>query len=264
MKQFILRNRNAIIIVGICVSLATITMSFRDLQFGPLQHYDSLTASPDSIPGDNRGNGKLSMKEYDRLMHELSTDITKFTEDLKKLNDETISKEINEALDKINFDEIKVSIDKAMKEIDFAVIEKDVQKAMKEIDWEKMDKEITASLKNAKDAIDKIDMKELKEELEKAKKEIEKSREEIRKIDFNKISKEANEEIKKAGENLRRQKEMFNEMQSDGLIKQSKGFEIEYKKGNLYINGKKQPEAIANKYRKYFNDEDYKIEIDKE
>lgn len=205
------------------------------------------------------------MKEYDKLMQDLNTDMKKFAEDLQKLNDDAVGKNLNEAFDKINFDEIKASVDKAIKEIDFASIEKDVQSAMQEVDWKKMNKEITASLKCAKDAIDKIDMKDLKDELEKAKKEIEKSREEIRKIDFKKISAEANEGMKKAGDELRIKKEMFNEMENDGLINHSKGFEIEYRKGNLYINGKKQPDSVVNKYRKYFKeDDDYKIEIDKE
>jgi len=107
-------------------------------------------------------------------------------------------------------------------------------------------------------------MKEISKELEQAKIEIEKSKSEIKNIDMDKVMKEARDGIAEAKEELKQTKAMFNEMEKDGLISQKDGFSIEFKDKDLYINGKKQPENVADKYRKYTKDKNFKITIDKE
>ena len=109
-----------------------------------------------------------------------------------------------------------------------------------------------------------IDQDAIKKELDKAKMEIEKARVEIDKIDMDKIMKEARESIDKAKEELRLTKEMFTEMEKDGLIDPKQGFTIEYKNKDLYIDGKKQSAKTTDKYRKYFKKDHFKMTIEKE
>ena len=54
------------------------------------------------------------------------------------------------------------------------------------------------------------------------------------------------------------------EMEKDGLISSENGFKIKYKNKELYINGTRQPQSVNDKYRKYFKEEDFEIEIGKE
>lgn len=263
MKKIIAANQKTAAVIIICITVGILTMSFRDFQFGPLQHYDTLYALPDSIP-QGKQHKKMTMRDYDRLVKEFTTDLKKFTEDLHQLNNEKIAASVNDAVNQLKTGEVIASIERAIKETDFAAIEEDIRNAFKETGWEQMNTEISASLKHAKETMEKIDMTAIRAELTRAKKELEAGREAIQKIDFSSIQKEVQEGIQKAGNYLKEQKAMFNEMESDGLINQKKGFSIDYKKGNLYINGKKQPDSVVEKYRHYFNDNHYRIEIEKE
>jgi paraquat-inducible protein B len=147
----------------------------------------------------------------------------------------------------------------------------DVTSSLNDIDWGEKNEEIEKALKEAKKEIEKakleirdIDRDKIEKELDKARLEIEKSRTEIDKIDLTKIMSEVREGIDKAKEELKLTKEMFNEMEKDGLINSKEGFTIEYKNKDLYIDGKKQSEKTTDKYRKYFKQDHFKIRIDKE
>ncbi len=100
--------------------------------------------------------------------------------------------------------------------------------------------------------------------MNKAKIEIEKSKQEIEKINFDEILKNANDGILKAKKELQLTKAMFNEMEKDGLISQKDGFTIELKNKSLIVNGKKQPDATFEKYKKYIKGDSFKITISKD
>ena len=100
--------------------------------------------------------------------------------------------------------------------------------------------------------------------MEKAKIEIEKSKNEIKKINIDEIIKNANASISKSKGELQLIKDMFNQMEKDGLISQKEGFTIEYKEKALFINGKKQSEAVSRKYQNYLKRDPFKISISKE
>ena len=53
-------------------------------------------------------------------------------------------------------------------------------------------------------------------------------------------------------------KEFTDALAADGLIDKKKGYTIEWKNGDLYINDKVQPKSVSDKYRKY---EDFKGKI---
>jgi|SRR5665647_356728 len=185
-------------------------------------------------------------------------------QEITKIDFDKIHKEITTSLNKIDFDKIKMDIDKAMKEIDFAKIEQGVQSALKEINWNKINNEVKISFQDAKKEIEKVNMEAVKKEMEKAKLEIEKSKNEIKKINLDEIMKNANAGIAKAKAALRLTKEIFNEIEKDGLINQKEGFTIEYKDKTLIINGKKQSEAISHKYQQDIKGDSFKIRISKE
>ena len=175
----------------------------------------------------------------------------------------------------------------ALKEVDIDKIMKSVELSLKDLDIDKIMAEVSASLKNvnldhksaeiekalaeaakeveqAKLELKEVDKEAIKKELNNAKKEIEKSKTEIEKIDMNKIMDEARAGIDKAKKELKLTKEMFTEMEKQGLINSKAGFTIEYKNRELYIDGKKQDEKTTDKYRKYFTEDHFKISIEKE
>ena len=264
MKRFIANKKKTIAAAGICLLTAGITMSFQPLQFGPIQHYDSLTEAPDTIPGKKQPHEKMTMKEYDEMRNNLSDEMRKAFSEIKSIDAAKLAKEIEASLKELDAEKIKLEINKAMEQIDFAAIEKEVGTAMKDVEWAKINDEVKHSLNQAKKEMEQIDMEEINEQIEKATIEMEKSKTALEKIDFDNILKEAGKNIEEAKQMLKLQQEMFNEMEADGLIHPKDGFTIEYKDKSLYINGKKQSEPVTNKYRHYIPGNDYKITIDKE
>lgn len=264
MKKVIFNNRKTIAAVSICLFIGAITMSFQNNFYSPVLHYSELTEEPNDTLPEKKENNQLTMKEFEKLVRNFDTEMKKAQEEISKIDAEKMNAELNASLQQINTTEIKLAIDKAMKEIDFAAIEKDIQEAIKNIEWNNISEEVKKSLTDAKKTMEHIDMTAIKKELDEARTAIEKSKTELVSINLPKIMAAASDGIKKAGESLRKQKAMFDAMQQDGLINQQKGFSIVYKKGELYINGKKQPDAVTDKYRTYFDNEDYEISIEQE
>jgi len=263
MKQFILKNKTTVFITAICVTLATIAMSFQTIQFGPLQQFDTLTDVPDTIP-TNTKEEQLNIKQFNELMEHLNIDMKKAMEEVKKVDVAKLNEEIKSSLKDIDAEKIKKQIDEAMKQVDIASIQNEMSKALKEVEWNKINTEVKMALDKAKEEISQIDMKEINEQLAGAKIQIEKAKAELKKIDLNKALKEAEKNVKEAEKNLQLQKEMFDEMEKDGLIDTKAGFSVEYKNKELFINGKRQPDAVTGKYRKYIKEDNYKITIKKD
>ena len=264
MKAFIAKNKKPIAAAGICLLIAGTTMSFQPLQFGPIQHYDSLNEVPDTTPVKKGAHEKMTMKEYDEMMNNIHSEMKKAFDEVKSIDANKLAKEIEASLKQIDADKIKMEIDKAMKEVDFASIQKDISKALKDVEWAKISDEVKLSLDQAKKSIEHIDTEEINIQIEKAKAAMEKSKTALEKIDFEKIMKDAGKSIDEARQMLKLQKELFNELEADGLINSKDGFTIEYKDKSLYINGKKQTDSVTDKYRKYIPGNNYKITIDKE
>lgn len=264
MKAFIATNKRTITAAVICLLLAGITMSFQPLQFGPIQHYDSLSETPDTIPGKKERHEKMTMKQYDEMMNNLNADMRKAFEEVKSIDAAKLAKEIEASLKELDAEKFKMEIEKAMKDVDFAAIQKEVSNAMKEVEWARVSEEVKHSLNQAKKEMEHINMDAVNGQIEKATTAMEKSKSALEKIDFDNILKEACKNIEEAKQMLKLQKELFNEMEADGLIHSKDGFTIEYKDKSLYINGKKQPDNVAQKYKRYIPGDDYKITIEKE
>ena len=270
MKQFILKHTLALTGLFSTLVLALLLMSFQDSQLIQ-RDYDLQQTDTDTVP-EREQNDHMKMKDFDKLMNELdSRVITQVGEALKNIDFDRISKDVEHSLKSIDMDKIMKDVELSIKNIDMDKILADVKSSLKDVDWDKHSSEINQALKEAREELEKtkieikdIDMKEISKELEKAKMEIEKSKIEFKKLDIDKIMNEAKEGIAEAREELKQTKAMFNEMEKDGLISQKEGFSIEFKDTDLYINGKKQPENVADKYRKYTKERNFKIRIDKE
>jgi hypothetical protein len=204
-------------------------------------------------------------------------DWEKWQKDLLKaqaeLNTENIHAEIENALKNIDLQKIQLETQDALKKINWDKMQKEMQQAQEEIknniDSKKLETEIQRSLEATKKAMSElkaVDMEKIQLQLEKTKEELklnegkmqenmERAKKEINENihkDFRKELEKAEAGIERATEELRNYKTMLDEMAKDGLLQSKEEYNIEYKNGNLFINGKQQPDNITNKYKHYF------------
>ena len=269
MKQFILKHKNAVTGIVAALLIGGVTMSFQDSNFFN-QGYNDQDVLTDTVPDRHPGD-HMKMKDFDKLDEQLDKVLDQLGTQLKNINFGEIEKTVEASLKAVDMESIMKTVEITLKNIDIDKIVEDATTSLKNIDWEGKEGEIKAALKEAKEGLEKtkieikkIDTDEIKKELANAKKEMEKAKIEFKNIDMDKIMKEAKEGINKGREELRQLKTMFNEMEKDRLVNAKDGFTIEYKDKELYIDGKKQPEQVTDKYRKYFDQDHFKITIDKE
>jgi hypothetical protein len=225
----------------------------------------------------------LSDKDWDKIRREVEESIKNIDTDkirqeveqsLKQVDLEKIQKEIETSLNKIDFNKIERDIERAMKEVEITLnevdIKKELSKARKEISKAKL--EVEEQLKNKEwqkemqEELQKVNSKEIEEAMKDARKEVERVKEDLNleKLNMSKDLDKARIEIDKARTELKGYQEMIYAMEKDGLLSTKTDYKIEYSKGELRINGKKQTEAVASKYRKYFKSNKDKTTITKE
>ncbi|MBL7702770.1 MAG: hypothetical protein JNM14_10990 [Ferruginibacter sp.] len=273
MKQFILKHKKAITGTLALMLIGFSTMSFPDSPIGysKFTGEDDMTGSgycTDTLP-EKEG---IKMKDFDKVQDELDKVLGKVGAELKGLDFEKLQVDAaQKALREIDMENIMKSVEQSLKSIDLdkAMAEasasiKDIKIGYSKEEMEKALADASKEIEKAKKQIKETDKEAIKKELEEAKKEIEKRKFEIEKIDLNKVMDEAREGVNKAKEELKLTKEMFTEMEKDGLVDSKAGFTIEYKNKELYIDGKRQDEKTTGKYRKYFKKDDFKIKIEKE
>ena len=115
-----------------------------------------------------------------------------------------------------------------------------------------------------------MDIKKIQRELEKAQENLQS--EKLRShIDMDNIKKtidaslaHARTGIENAKKELALLKEFTELLEKDGLINKKKGFKIEIRNGEMYINGNRQSKEVNDRYRKFFKEEDYMISSDGE
>lgn len=154
---------------------------------------------------------------------------------IKNVDLKNLKVEIHNAMANVDMKNIQHEVDKAMANIDMKRVEKDVQTAMQSIDWNEMTRNINESMNEVKD----IDKDEIRNAMREAKNEIE----------------SAKDKIGDAKIRLKKMKGMFGEMKKEGLIDDAKHLDIHWKNGELFINGKKQPDSVRQKYKKYMDEE---------
>jgi DNA repair exonuclease SbcCD ATPase subunit len=196
---------------------------------------------------------------------------------LAALNNTHIEKEMSKALKALEEEKIVLKKQEALNSINIEKMQVDVDKALKEVRTASERKQLETELKKALSEIKKIDTKEIELQLEKAREEIlqqkehlrldmEKAREEIQKeLSTNNLKEEMNKariEIEAAKEEITSYKKLIQALEKDGLLKTGENYVVEYDNGILTINGKRQQEAISNKYKNYFRKD--KIRLQKE
>lgn len=159
----------------------------------------------------------------------------------------------------IDGDEISKNVQEVMKK---------VQKEFDAVDWEQINEEINKGLGEVnKQLNDKKFRKqisvEIRKEMENAKDELEKAKKEIKKYRIVRVDDGDDEAMPPmpptAGGFGSRQvyagtndyETMLKRMEKDGLINRDDNYKIEKDNDELFINGKKQPEAVYNKYESY-------------
>jgi hypothetical protein len=254
--------------IALSVSALVITAAAWQGQPGKTAHITT-----DTIPNKNK-----KIKDIDDALDQ----IEKSKQELDRtLQSKDWDKEMKDALDKVHFDadKMKLQIDEAMKNIDTKKIQEEINNAMKNVDFEKMKVEL-------KENMDKIDVKEMKDEIAKAMKQIDAEKikadintsiakidmdklkvelDKVKDIDFKEIEENikkmrpeieksmqtAKESIEKAKKEMLEYKNFINGLDKDGLIDKDKNYKIEYKNGELTINGKKQSDDVVKKYNSF-------------
>lgn len=242
-------------------------------------------------------NGDIdeSLQELERASKELEEKLQgrewkkakeQMAEAMEKLNAEKIQLEVQEALKNIEVDKIRLQAEMQLKQIDVQKMQKEIQKSLAEamynnVDSKKMEAEIQRAMEESRKAMSElknVDMDKFKEELERSKEQLKKQqwqmKEEIEnakknmKINMEKDLREelenAKEDIARAKEELQGYKSMLREMENEGLLSTKENYTVEYKDGELSINGKKQPDSVTDKYKHYFRKDNITIKHDKD
>ena len=187
-------------------------------------------------------------------------DVAKMEKAMKKL-DEGIAK-LDETKLRIELEKVELDIKKAMNEVDWKKIERDVEAAFKNFDSEKVQAELKQQLQRIKE----VDMVKVKEELRRANHDFDRQKAEMHlhgkewKGQVEKEMKHAKEHMEQARQEMAELKGFTEQLQKDGLIDKNKGYKLEMKDGDLYINGQKQPKE---KYKDYLKKGHFTINVEK-
>ncbi|HKP31333.1 MAG TPA: hypothetical protein VJT83_01330 [Chitinophagaceae bacterium] len=241
--------------------IADLDKAMKDLENMPDINFDKLKEEIDQAMKQVQLDMSKHKIEMERLQQELKETFSKVN--MEKMQDE-LRLSMKE-LDKMDVAKMKAEMQQSLKELDkmdHAKMKAEMQQSLKELDkldLEKMKKELSHAMEEVHNKVNveqmhkelemmkKVDMDKVKKDLEKAHEELQKNKEHM-KIDMGK----AREEIAKAKIDLQNYKSMVAGMEADGLINTNEDYKIEYNDGELIINGKKQPESVTDKYKKYF------------
>jgi hypothetical protein len=204
-------------------------------------------------PGNNSTDkDEPRVKDLDQAMKELEEAMKKLDIEMKKTDGAKIEKDIKEAMSKIDWKKIQDEIKASMDKIDWKKIHQDVEKAMKEAELQ---------MKNIDMSRVEAQMKELQEKLKDQELNIKIDGEKIRQ-QVEEGMKKAKAGIEKAKEEIKLMKDFTDELEKDGLINKKKGYKVQVKDGELYINGTKQSKETSDKYRKYYRKDNFTINTD--
>ncbi len=219
-----------------------------DPSFGPQQ---SDTTPPRKRSYDKRD---YTVGDLDKAMRELVEALLHMDKNIK-IDFNKMNKEMKAAMDEI-------------KNIDFDKIGREVEASLKKVDWDKTKMDVEKAMREADLTMRNIDMSQVKKEMERAKESLSETKINS-KIDMSGLQETLEKSlagarvgIEHAKKELASLKEFTDTLEKDGLINRKKGFKIEIKNGEMYINGTKQSKEVNDKYRKYFKEEDYTIRSD--
>jgi len=209
----------------------------------------------------------IEMQKLDLHMKDINLQLSKqLDEAINKIDFEKMSTQIDEQMKKIDIDKIKMDINNSveeaqdqLKKIDLEKMGNDIDEQMKKIDADKIKADIDKSIQQVHDQLKQIDMQKLRNEMLEVQQNFNSSK---FKMDIQDAMKGAKESMERTKQELKDMQEFTDQLEKDGLIDKKRGYNVEWKKeGDLYINGKKQPKEISDKYSRYYKKDGYKIEM---
>ena len=203
---------------------------------------------------DDRGwSFNFKTGELDKAIGDMEREIIKAKTEFKNKDWKRIDEELKRAMQELE-------------KVDMSKIRKDLELSLSKVNLDKMEAELRQSLKT----LEEVELPKMKQELHEnlskqlaeTERQLQHSKQELlmqqerMKGDIGKKLEETMKNLDKSLEGAKAQlkefKTMTTEMEKDGLIKKGENAEIKYKDGELYINGKKQPKEITDKYKHYF------------
>lgn len=237
-------NKNILLGISFCIILAFTSMSFQD---SSKVNNSKTQVKLDTVPKNNNIDIEIDMKNVDEI---IKKSLEQAEKSLKEIDWTRIKAQVEQSMKQIDMAKIQMEIDKSIKEINWDKIKSDIDRSLKEIDMSKIKFDIEKNMEELKN----VNFNELKKEMEKLKIEMELNKEHF-KMDMEKFKKD----MSKLKIELNELKEMNAEMEKDGLLNKNESNSIEYKNKELFINGKKQSQQAAEKYRKYFKGDNFKF-----
>jgi len=235
-------------------ALLIVFVSASAWQTGSKSKVQSKTNTGDTVKpgGSATAENELRVKDLDQAMKELD-------EAMKTLNNE---------MKNIDFSKMEKEIKVAMKGIDMKKIGEEVKNSMAKVDWSKIQLEVNQAMEEAEIKMKEIDFSKMEKEKENMQKNLEKQQlnlnlngEKIR-VEVEKGMQHAKEGMEKAKVEIQNLKDFTTALENDGLIDKKKGYRIQVKDGELYLNGIKQSKETTEKYKKYFRKENLTISND--
>jgi hypothetical protein len=182
-------------------------------------------------------------------------------ETMKAVEAEKMNASIQKQITKADLEKIRTDIQKSMKDVDAENIQASIEKAIKDVDMQKLKANLDQSIAN-------IDMEKINRQIEKASRvDMQKMQDDLKKIgpEIEKSMKDARLGLEKAKAEMKLYKSFIEDLVHDGLIDKTKDYTIEYKNGDLIINGKKQSAEVERKYNLFLQGrKDFKIKKDSE
>jgi hypothetical protein len=235
------------LVLLLAITAATICISgFRERDSTQRKSFRTEYDGRDTTPSGKRNRN--TDVELDRAMQKLDEQM----------------KQLDVQMKKVDFSKMQKEIEESIKKIDFEKIAKDMEASIAKVDWNKIEMEV----KEALEKVRTVDMVKVREEMKKVQLEMEKVKIDLN-INSEKIKKEVREAMEKAKVSIEKAKieiklykEFTDALEADKLIDKRKGFKIQVKDGDLFINDVQQSKEVSDKYRKYYKKDNYSIQSD--
>lgn len=242
----------------VIISALVLTVAFAQTNVGT-----NKKNSNDTVPQKEK-----RIRNLDDALIELDKGEADMQKALRQIDGEKMEREMREAMKHLEIDEVKMKEDlaRAMKELDAQKMNLEIQKEMAGMHKELTEINAEKIRQQAEEAVAKIDMEKMKAQLEKVKeidfskmkKELEGMRPEIEKS-----MREAKKDIEKARQELTSYKNLVNALNKDGYLNKDASYKVEYRSGELTVNGKKLPVDAVKKYNEYLSDKkDFTLQKD--
>ncbi|HEX6915022.1 MAG TPA: hypothetical protein VF145_07260 [Chitinophagaceae bacterium] len=201
-------------------------------------------------PGEHgTGENEPGIDNIDRAMKELEQSMKKLDEEMKQ----------------VDLSKMETELRVAMSKLDASKIRSEIKAAMEKIDKRRIREEIENSLRAADQGLREIDFSKMEAQLAEVGKNLEKQQKQMH-LEMENVQKHVTEamgkakiQMQKAQEELKHMRAFTDELEKDGLIDKRKGYKVQVKQGELYINGTKQSKETSDKYRKYYKQDDFTI-----